>query len=88
MSIKFDRMQIEYINIRSTRGNRSEASYQNSIVEVPKKETFSYVFDNAKNGNEFAAVMLDEWQKNCQPKNEEEQRIVHMINLAANRLFK
>ncbi|MEA4849003.1 MAG: hypothetical protein VB106_17350 [Clostridiaceae bacterium] len=87
--MKFDRVQISSINdYQSVRiGSNANASKRKAIA-VPKKETFNYVFENAKRGNEMAAVLLDEWEKNCEPKNNNETQIVSMINMAANRIFK
>jgi hypothetical protein len=65
---------------------KDEAS--SKTVAVPQKKTFKHIFENAKKGNEMAAVLLDEWQKNCRPKDNEEMKVIHMINLAANRIFK
>ena len=41
-----------------------------------------------KKGNEFAAVLIDEWQNNCCPKNEKEQQVVELINRATGKIFK
>lgn len=89
MAIKFDRLIIESIN-GSQRGsinrNTNMGNYKRNIV--PEKETFEYIFENAKKGNEMAAVLLDEWQKCCKPKDAEEKQIVDLINSAVNQLFK
>ncbi|OGO79156.1 MAG: hypothetical protein A2Y23_06305 [Clostridiales bacterium GWB2_37_7] len=86
---KFDRMQIAYINNTQAAGDRkNNVLKQSKSVAVPHQETFKYVFDNAKKGNEFAAVLLDEWQNNCLPKNEEEKQVVELINKATNKIFK
>lgn len=89
MVTKFDRIQISSVNsiqtgiISKVKGGTSSES-----VAVPQKDTFKHIFENAKKGNEMAAVLLDEWQKNCQPKDNEEMKVIHMINMAANRIFK
>ena len=89
MITKFDRMQIAYINnAQVANGSRRNVLTQDQAMAVPKQETFKYVFNNAKKGNEFAAVLLDEWQKNCCPKSKEEQQVVELINKATKRIFK
>ncbi|KUO70306.1 MAG: hypothetical protein APF77_16595 [Clostridia bacterium BRH_c25] len=89
MITKFDRMQISSINdIHAGRISKVKGNVNSKKVAVPEKETFKYIFENAKKGNEMAAVLLDEWQKNCEPKGNKEEQIIHMINMAANRIFK
>ena len=89
MITKFDRMQIAYINnAQVAMGSRKNILAQDRTIAVPKQETFKYVFNNAKKGNEFAAVLLDEWQKNCCPKNEQEQQVVELINKATKTIFR
>ncbi|MDF2841555.1 MAG: hypothetical protein K0Q99_2327, partial [Clostridia bacterium] len=71
MTTKFDRMQIAYINNACiAKDNKNNVLQRDKSMAVPQKETFKYVFNNAKKGNEFAAVLLDEWQNSCCPQNE------------------
>ena len=87
MITKFDRMQIASINNAQT-VNRGSSIFHKKAVAVPQEETFKHVFNNAKKGNEFAAVILDEWQKNCNPKDDKEKEILQLINKAAEKIFK
>ena len=88
MITKFDRMQIASINNIQTRTSANRMAINNKSVEVPQADTFKQVFAKAKKGNELAAVLLDDWQKNCTPKNAEEKQVVELINKAATRIFK
>lgn len=89
MITKFDRMQISYINMAYAERTGAGAGVQNSRkVDVPEKETFEQIFQKAKDGNEMAAVLLDDWQKNCEPKNAKDMQVVNMINMAAMRIFR
>jgi len=89
MIVKFDRIQISSVNDISAGGaGKVKGGMKSRTVEVPEKETFRYIFEKAKKGNEMAAVLLDDWQKNCKPKGDEEKQIINMINMAANSIFK
>lgn len=88
MITKFDRMQIAYINNAHQADDRKKQVMLQKAMAVPQQETFKYVFNNAKKGNEFAAVLLDEWQKNCCPTNAEEKQVVELINKATKTIFK
>lgn len=89
MLAKFDRVQISSINdYQSAKIAGSTNTSKRNTVAVPEKETFKHVFENAKKGNEMAAVLLDEWEKNCEPKDNKEMQIIHMISMATNRIFK
>lgn len=87
--MKYDRGVISNVNI-----SRNEAAgiYQDKSstkkIAVPEEEAFRHVFQNAVKGNEMAAVLLDEWQRNCEPMDDSEKQIVNMINQAAKRIFK
>lgn len=87
MITKFDRIVIASINSTQAIKTKKAANYSKSIA-VPQKETFKHIFDNAKKGNEFAAVLMDEWQSNCSPQNNEEMHVVSLINKAAEKIFK
>lgn len=87
MITKFDRTLIASINSTDSLKTKSTLNYSRRI-DVPQKEIFNHVFDNAKKGNEFAAVLMDEWQRNCRPKNNEERQIISLINKAADKIFK
>jgi hypothetical protein len=88
MITKFDRIQIEAINKLEIKTTSKVGAINKKSVEVPHADTFKQVFEKAKKGNEFAAVLLDEWQKNCTPKNAEEKQVVELINKAATKIFK
>lgn len=89
MEIKFDRMQISSVNdAQAGRISRGKGAAAGKTIAVPEKETFRHVFANAKKGNEMAAVLLDEWQKKCEPKDNKEKQIIDLINMAAGRIFK
>lgn len=89
MIAKFDRVLISSVNeLQANRIGKRSGAANNKALPVPEKETFKHVFENAKKGNEMAAVLLDEWQKNCIPRDNKEQQIVQMINMAAGRIFK
>lgn len=85
--VKFNRELIATIN-----GNQSEEVSKvvagNKKVAVPEQEIFQYIYDNARKGNEMAAVLLDEWQRSCKPKDDKEELIVRTIQKAANKIFK
>lgn len=89
MVTKFDRMQIASVNEfqRSSMSNVRNV-IRTERIAVPKKETFKYVFDNARKGNEMAAVLLDEWQKSCKAQNLGEEQIIQLINKAVSKIFK
>lgn len=89
MITKFDRMQIASINDTHSAAAKRNRVLQSTAktVAVPQEETFKYVFDNAKKGNEFAAVLIDEWQKNCDPKNDKENKVFQLINVASKKIF-
>ncbi|MDF2521584.1 MAG: hypothetical protein K0R84_2212 [Clostridia bacterium] len=86
--IKFDRSLITSISSRGTKGFYSNMNAKKRNIEVPTEETFRNIYSKAKDGNEFAAVLLDEWQRNCSPQNDKEKQIISLINKAANTLFK
>lgn len=87
--MKFDRMQISFVNVfLSDRTSKVKGTAKIKKIAVPEKETFKYIFENAKKGNEMAAVLIDDWQRNCEPKNDNEKKIINMINTAANRIFR
>lgn len=88
MITKFDRMQIASINSIQTKTSANIAVINKKSVDVPQADTFKQVFAKAKKGNELAAVILDDWQKNCTPKNAEEKQVVELINKAATKIFK
>lgn len=89
MFTKFDRMQISYVNVAQPEKNGGGTDAQDiRKVAVPEKETFEQIFEKAKNGNEMAAVLLDDWQRNCEPKDDKDMQVVHMINMAARRIFR
>ncbi|MCX7711199.1 MAG: hypothetical protein N2484_15280 [Clostridia bacterium] len=89
MVIKFDRAQIAAINnTQATNITRDKAVINNKKAAVPEKETFKQILENAEKGNEMAAVLIDEWHKSCQPKDDKEKQIYESIRKAANRLFK
>jgi len=89
MLTKYDRMQISYVNTGYTERTSADVGVQNGRkVAVPEKETFKQVFEKAKNGNEMAAVLLDDWQRNCEPKDAKDMQVVKMINMAALRIFR
>ena len=88
MVMQYDRAQIASINhIRSHR-TKDNKDISNNRVTVPEKETFKHVFKKAKDGNEMAAVLLDEWQKNCIPHNDKEEQVISLINKAVQDIFK
>lgn len=86
--IKFDRSLITSISSSATKSFYSNMTVKKRSIEVPTEETFRNIYNKAKEGNEFAAVLLDEWQRNCSPRNDNEKQIVSLINKAANTLFK
>ncbi|MGE5632224.1 MAG: hypothetical protein ACM3TR_14170 [Caulobacteraceae bacterium] len=89
MVAKFDRVQIASVNkIQSRHMNNMGNMPVIKKTAVPGKETFKYIFDNARKGNEMAAVLLDEWQKNCEPKGNKEKQVFQLINKAADEIFK
>ncbi len=89
MLTKFDRMQISFVNVAPANISKSGSGMSKSTkVAVPEKETFEQIFEKAKHGNEMAAVLLDDWQRNCEPKDDKDMQVVHMINMAAKRIFR
>ncbi len=86
--MQFDRTQIASINPIRSHHTYDNKDILNSRVTVPKKETFRHVFENAKKGNEMAAVLLDEWQKNCVPIDDKEKQVIKLINKAVEDIFK
>lgn len=88
METKYNRALITSINnIQPVNSGKNKVGNQNKRVAVPEKEAFKYIFENAKKGNEMAAVLLDEWQRSCKPKDLKEEQIIRSINKAANRIF-
>jgi hypothetical protein len=88
MVARFNRALIMSINnTQPIQPYNHKTGYKSKKVEVPEKETFRYVFEKAKRGNEMAAVLLDEWQRLCEPKNEKEVQIVKSISKAINKIF-
>lgn len=89
MSIMFDRVQISSVNrIQLAAGSRNRGTDVNRQTAVPTRETFLYILENAKKGNEMAAVQLDEWKNTCKPQNDSEKQIVSMIQSAVNEILK
>ncbi|MGE5677286.1 MAG: hypothetical protein ACM3ZR_04430 [Pseudomonadota bacterium] len=87
--MKFDRVLISNVNIsRNEVSGTPQEKAGSKTVAVPEEETFKHVFQNAIKGNEMAAVLLDEWQRHCEPRDDGEKQIVNMINKAANSIFK
>lgn len=87
--MKFDRMMISNVNIsRSEVAEMPKEKDKSKKIAVPEEETFKHVFQNAVKGNEMAAVLLDEWERNCEPRDDSEKQIVNMINQATKRIFK
>lgn len=88
MDIKFSRMQISLINNGKLVGlNKEQNLYKNKKVAVPAKETFQYILECAKKGNEMAAVQLDEWHRCCTPQNPNEEQVIRLINKGVNEIF-
>lgn len=88
MIAKFNRTQISSINnIKSNLWDNPNGRSDTKKVSVPEKETFKHIFENAKKGNEMAAVLLDDWHKSCRPQGDEEQQIYNLISKAVNRIF-
>lgn len=85
--VKFNRELIATINNNQAE-ELDEVDNSNKNVAVPEQETFQYIYENARKGNEMAAVLLDEWQRSCKPKDDKEELIVKTIQKAANRIFK
>lgn len=89
MNIQFNKRLISSINnIHPAKTNKNADMSNNNKMAVPSKKTFNYILKNAKNGNEMAAVQLDEWQKSCVPQNDKEKQIVKMINNAVDEILK
>ena len=88
MIVKYNRTLIMAINnTQSEQSRNNMVTHESKSVTVPEKETFDYIFRNALKGNEMAAVLLDEWQRSCQPKDEKEERVFKSIIRAANKIF-
>lgn len=75
-------------NAQSVNASKSKIAGQGKRVAVPVKEDFKYVLENAKKGNEMAAVLLDEWQRSCKPKDIKEEQILKSINKAVSIIFR
>jgi hypothetical protein len=89
MVIKYNRSVITSINnTQSGHSNTNTITDRSRKIAVPEKDTFKYIFENAKKGNEMAAVLLDEWQRSCKPKDVKEEQIIRYINKAANQIFR
>ncbi len=85
---KYNRIEIAAISsAQSVCPLKNRNVYNAKRVAVPEKDTFEYIFKNAKKGNEMAAVLLYEWQRSCKPKDKKEERIIKYINKATNRIF-
>lgn len=87
MIAKFNREIIASINEKPSAASNRNHAIHNKSVAVPEKETFKSVLENAKKGNEMAAVLLDEWQRSCTAKDEKEEQVLKCIHKAANTLF-
>lgn len=89
MIARFDRNMIASINsTQSVCSNKNKNAHGNKRIAVPEKETFKYIFGKAKQGNEMAAVLIDEWQSSCKPKDEQEEQMIRSIYKAANKIFR
>lgn len=85
--MSFNKAQIASVNnIYLARVSKGGASAHN--VTVPTKETFEYILESAKKGNEMAAVQLDEWKSSCKPKSFKEMQVISMIKSATNEILK
>lgn len=88
MSIKFCRSKISYINdLHRTKSCNGRDTQQVMKVVIPSEESFTYVLNMAKSGNEMAAVQIDEWSRFGSPENSEEQCILNQIKKAYNEIF-
>ena len=89
MVIKYNRSVITSINsTQSVHPNKNTGTDKSKRIAVPEEEAFKYIFENAKKGNEMAAVLLDEWQRSCKPKDVKEEQIIRSINKAASQIFR
>lgn len=88
MEVKFNRSLIATINSTQSAHSDKNKETGSKCVAIPEKETFKYILENAKKGNEMAAVLIDEWQRYGKPKDEQETKIVKSINNAVDKIFR
>lgn len=82
-------MNIKYCKTQFCDINKTPENFdcKSKKLTMPTIETFNYILEKAKTGNEMAAVQIDEWQKFCKPKNNQEKSVFRLINCAAKELF-
>jgi hypothetical protein len=88
MTIVYNKLEISLINnIQKNILIKNKYFFQNRKITVPTEESFAYVLEKAKTGNEMAAVQIDEWQRFCTPRDDNEETILKKIKEATKDIF-
>lgn len=88
MEIRFARSEISAINgFKKNNEDSNIITRDIRKVIVPKEESFTYVLNSAKSGNEMAAVQIDEWYRYCRPRNSKEKYVLKQIKKAVDEIF-
>lgn len=84
---KLNRPMLVAINgMYSYKSNLNRPVQQAPKTELPDMDTFKYILEKAKTGNEMAEVFLKEWQQCCEPKNDFESHMMKLINSAVKKI--
>lgn len=86
METRFSRSEISSIN-NLRNGNNNTSTNNSRKLYVPKEESFTYILNRAKSGNEMAAVQIDEWYRFCRARNSSEKCVLNQIRKAADEIF-
>lgn len=87
MEIRFSRTEISSINSFKKSNGYNSIDTGSKKVDVPKEESFEYVLNSAKSGNEMAAVQIDEWYRYCKPRSSTEKCVLNQIKKAVDEIF-
>ncbi len=85
MEAKFNKRDISLITAKIY--SYDSCNTQKKTIAIPSEDIFAYVFNEAKLGNEMAALQIHEWSKYCKPCNIREKCICHRIKEAAKKIF-
>jgi hypothetical protein len=86
MESRFKRSEITSINNFET-GSGNMLDTRKKRIAVPREESFAYVLNKARSGNEMAAVQIDEWYRFCKAHNNKEKQVLNQIKKAIEEIF-
>lgn len=87
MAIRFNKSEIAFVNNLKKDTVLRKGGQNKGKVDIPTEESFSYILDKAKSGNEMAAVQIDEWNRFCKPRNTKEESVLNKVRKAAEEIF-